>query len=102
MVTELPVRNNARDTRALATSLHLVLRPRPEGAPDGSWESIERELPARTAAWRARLAREGVAGLDLACASLVPALALYTAHPRVRDAQGREVPARALVERFIA
>jgi adenine-specific DNA methylase len=102
LVTELPVRNNARDTRALATSLHLVLRPRPEGAPDGSWESIERELPARTAAWRARLAREGVAGLDLACASLVPALALYTAHPRVRDAQGREVPARALVERFIA
>ena len=45
IATEMGSRLNARDTAALATSIHLICRPRPEDAPIGDWADVLRELP---------------------------------------------------------
>ena len=43
IATERQVRVRARDSAALATSVHLVCRPRPEDAPVGDWSEVLRE-----------------------------------------------------------
>ena len=45
IATELASRLNARDTASLATSVHLICRPRSEDAPIGDWGEVLRELP---------------------------------------------------------
>jgi adenine-specific DNA methylase len=45
IATELESRQRARDSAALATSVHLVCRPRSEGALTGDWGDVFRELP---------------------------------------------------------
>jgi len=47
LATEMSSRLRARDSAALATSVHLVCRPRPEDAPVGDWAEVLRELPHR-------------------------------------------------------
>ena len=51
VATEMGSRLNARDTAALATSVHLICRPRAEDAPVGDWSDVLRELPARVSSW---------------------------------------------------
>jgi putative DNA methylase len=65
IATELSTRLNARDTASLATSVHLVCRPRAEDAPVGDWGEVLRELPRRVGDWMERLQNEGVRGADL-------------------------------------
>jgi len=47
IATEMASRIRARDNASLATSVHLICRPRPENAPVGDWADILRELPRR-------------------------------------------------------
>ena len=47
IATEMGARLNARETASLATSIHLVCRPRPENAPTGDWAIVLGELPQR-------------------------------------------------------
>jgi putative DNA methylase len=47
VATEMGARLNARETASLATSVHLVCRPRLEDAPIGDWSDVLRELPKR-------------------------------------------------------
>ncbi len=49
IATERTARMRARDSAALATSAHLICRPRPENAPIGDWADVLRELPLRVA-----------------------------------------------------
>ena len=51
IATEMGSRLRARDSAALATSVHLICRPRPEDAPIGDWGQVLRELPKRVADW---------------------------------------------------
>jgi putative DNA methylase len=90
--TELGNRPNAKDTAALATSVHLVCRPRPEDAPIGDWGEVFRELPNRIGDWMERLSSEGVRGADLVFACIGPAMEVYSRYSRVEDAEGREIP----------
>ena len=68
--TELGTRMNAMGTASLASSIHIVCRPREN--PDGSirtddvgdWREVLRELPRRIHEWMPRLAEEGVVGAD--------------------------------------
>ena len=60
IATEMGSRLRARESAALATSVHLVCRPRPEGAPIGDWAEVLRELPSRVGDWMERLQSEGV------------------------------------------
>jgi adenine-specific DNA methylase len=92
IATERPGRLRSQESAALATSVHLVCRPRPEDAPVGDWSTVVRELPGRVADWMERLQREGVRGADLVFACIGPALEIYSRYTKVVDAEEREIP----------
>lgn len=91
IATEMGSRLRARDSAALATSVHLVCRPRPENAPIGDWSDVLRELPQRVGEWMERLQSEGVRGADLVFACIGPALEIFSRFSKVETAEGREV-----------
>ncbi|MBC7170405.1 DUF1156 domain-containing protein, partial [Candidatus Bipolaricaulota bacterium] len=99
IATEMASRLRARESAALATSVHLVCRPRPEDAPVGDWAEVLRELPRRVGDWMERLQSEGVRGADLVFACIGPALEIYSRYPRVETADGREVPLAEYLEK---
>jgi hypothetical protein len=90
--TEMATRLTARETASLATSVHLVCRPRAADAPVGDWAQVLRELPPRVAGWIERLQAEGVRGADLVFACIGPALEIYSRYAKVVDAEEREIP----------
>jgi adenine-specific DNA methylase len=92
IATEQAQRLVARDSAALATSVHLVCRPRADDAPVGDWGEVLRELPGRVGDWMERLQGEGVRGADLVFACIGPALEIYSKYSKVEDAAGREIP----------
>ena len=91
IATESATRLRAFDSAALATSVHLICRPRPEDAPIGDWADVLRELPERVGDWMARLQGEGVRGADLVFACIGPALEIFSRRRAVETADGREV-----------
>lgn len=92
IATEQPQRLIARDSAALATSVHLICRPRGEDAPVGDWSIVLRDLPRRVADWMERLQSEGIRGADLVFACIGPALEIYSRYSKVVDAVEREIP----------
>ena len=99
IATEMGTRLRARDSAALATSVHLICRPRPEDAPVGEWADVLRELPKRVAEWMHRLQGEGVRGADLVFACVGPALEIYSRHRAVETVDGREVALAEYLEK---
>ena len=91
IATEMANRLRARDSAALATSVHLICRPRPEDAGVGDWADVLRELPVRVGDWMERLQNEGVRGADLVFACIGPALEIFSRYTKVETAEGREV-----------
>jgi putative DNA methylase len=91
VATERPGRLRSQDSAALATSVHLICRPRPEDAEIGDWGQIFQELPKRIGEWIERLSVEGVRGADLVFACIGPAMELYSRYSKVEDAEGREI-----------
>lgn len=91
IVTEASNRLRARDSAALATSVHLVCRPRSEEAGVGEWAEVLRELPRRVQDWMVRLENEGVHGADLVFACIGPALEIFSRFERVETAEGDPV-----------
>src|SRR5207253_3420777 len=102
--TERPARQRAQDSAALASSVHLVCRPREN--PDGSvrtddvgdWRDVLAELPRRIHDWMPRLAEEGVVGADAIFACLGPALEIFSRYSRVEKSNGDLVPLREYLE----
>ena len=99
IATEMGSRLRARDSAALATSIHLICRPRPDDAPIGEWADVLRELPTRVGDWMQRLEGEGVRGADLVFACIGPALEIYSRYRRVETPEGREVTLPDYLER---
>ena len=91
IATESATRLRVRDSAALATSVHLVCRPRPAEAPIGDWADVLGELPRRVGAWMARLQNEGVRGADLVFACIGPALEIYSRYRAVETPEGDRV-----------
>ena len=91
VATEMGSRLNARDTASLATSVHLICRPRPEDAPVGDWADVLRELPVRVGDWMERLQSEGIRGADLVFACIGPALEIFSRYRAVETAEGDTV-----------
>lgn len=91
IATERSVRPRARESAALATSVHLICRPRREDAGVGDWADVLRELPARVGDWMERLQHEGVRGADLVFACIGPALEIFSRFTKVETAEGRDV-----------
>lgn len=91
VATERPGRLRSQESAALATSIHLVCRPRTEDT-IGDWGEVFRELPKRVGDWMERLESEGVRGADLVFACIGPALEIYSRYAKVVDAEEREIP----------
>lgn len=92
IATEMGSRLRARESAALATSVHLICRPRADDADVGDWGEVHRELPRRVAEWMERLQAEHVRGADLVFACIGPALEIYSRYSKVVDAEDREIP----------
>jgi adenine-specific DNA methylase len=91
IATERSARLRSQASAALATSVHLVCRPRPDNAPVGDWAEVLRELPKRVGHWMERLQGEGIRGADLVFACIGPALEIFSRYSKVESADGREV-----------
>jgi putative DNA methylase len=96
--TERGARLNAKESAALATSVHLVCRPRTEDA-IGDWGDVLRELPKRVGDWMERLQVEGVRGADLVFACIGPALEIFSRFSRVETAEGDEITLAQYLEK---
>jgi len=95
--TEMGNRLRARNSAVLASSVHLVCRPRgTEGV--GDWRDVLSELPARIGDWLPRLASEGVVGADAIFACLGPALEIFSRYARVEKANGDPVLLKEYLE----
>lgn len=102
--TERSGRLRAMGSAALASSVHLVCRPR-ENA-DGSlsadnigdYRDVLHELPQRIREWMPRLAAEGVVGADAIFACLGPALEIFSRYARVEKVSGEQVMLREYLE----
>ena len=99
IATEMGSRLRARDSAALATSIHLICRPRPDDAFIGEWAEVLQELPERVGNWMQRLEAEGVRGADLVFACIGPALEIYSRYRRVETPEGHEVTLHEYLER---
>ena len=89
--TERGARLRARDSAALATSVHLVCRPRPADAPVGDWSQVLAELPGGVAHWMPRLQAAGIQGADLVFACIGPALEIFSRYAAVETPAGEVI-----------
>jgi len=102
--TEMAARVAAQGQARLASSVHLVCRPRKKTNGSfrtkaiGEWRDVLDELPRRIHAWMPRLAQEGVVGADAIFACLGPALEIYSRYSRVERADGTPVPLGDVVD----
>ena len=102
--TEMGTRLRARNSAVLASSVHLVCRPR--GTVDdgsqivdvGDWRDVLAELPRRIEEWMPRLASEGIVGADAIFACLGPALEIFSRYAHVEKASGEEVTLKEYLE----
>ena len=99
VATESAARLRARDSAALATSVHLICRPRPVDAEVGDWANVLAELPERVSKWMHHLADEGVRGADLVFACIGPALEIFSRHATVETAEGETVGLATYLEK---
>ncbi len=99
IATEKPQRMIAHESAALATSVHLVCRARPEDAGVGDWSDVLVDLPHRVGTWIERLQKEGIRGADLVFACIGPALEIFSRYSRVETADGKEVKLDAYLEK---
>ena len=101
--TELGNRLRAQGSAALASSVHLVCRPREDAsgavtASVGEWRDVLSELPQRIHEWMPRLAAEGVVGADAIFACLGPALEIFSRYSHVEKANGETATLREYLE----
>ena len=102
--TERGSRLRAMNSAALASSIHLVCRPREvadgsaEAGSVGDWRDVLAELPGRIHEWMPRLASEGVVGADAIFACLGPALEIFSRYERVEKASGDQVTLKEYLE----
>ena len=106
MRTERPGRSNAVSANALASSVVLVCRPRPDNASIATrrqfFDTLEEELPAALD----QLTQRGhIAPTDLAQAAIGPGMQIYSRYNRVETISGEPVSIRdalAAINRAIA
>jgi adenine-specific DNA methylase len=92
VTTEMAARMVARDTAALAGSVHLVCRPRPADAGVGDWTEVKAAMEKRIREWLPTLIKHGVRGADAIFSCLGPALESYSKFEKVLTAADHPVP----------
>lgn len=102
--TELGNRMIGSGTNALASSIVLVCRKRPENAPTATRREFLSALKTELLESLAHLQRGNIAPVDLAQAAIGPGMAVYTRYSRVLDAEGQALTVRdalALINRVL-
>ena len=94
MRTELSNRMVGMGTNALASSIVLVCRKRPQDAPLATRREFVTALRDELPAALAYLQSGNIAPVDLAQAAIGPGMAVYTRYARVLDAEGKRVSVR--------
>jgi len=98
MRTELSNRMIASGTNALASSIVLVCRPRPAGAPLTTRRdfvnTLRRELPQALR----QMQSGNIAPVDLAQASIGPGMAVYSRYSQVLEPDGQRLTVRAALQ----
>ena len=88
-------RSTAQGTNALASSIVLVCRPRPDTAPTATRRefltALRRELPQALR----ELQQGNIAPVDLAQASIGPGMAVFSRYAKVLESDGKPMPVRA-------
>ena len=92
--SELTNRMLAHGTNALASSIVLACRPRPDGAPAVSRRQFVHELKRELPDAVHRLMEGGVAPVDLAQAAIGPGISVFSRYSRVREADGNDMSVR--------
>jgi len=106
--TERPGRLRAQNSAALASSIHMVCRPRENidgtllTGEIGDWRDVLYELPKRIHEWMPRLAAEAIVGADAIFACLGPALEIFSRYSRVEKASGEIVSLKEYLEQVWA
>jgi len=92
--TEMRTRQVAMDANALASSIVLVCRPRPQNAPTVTRRDFVAALKAELPVALKAMQRGNIAPVDLAQASIGPGMAVYTRYGKVIDASGKPLSVR--------
>lgn len=100
MRSELGNRMLSQGTNALASSIVLALRPRPDSAPTtdrrGLIQSLQDELPSALR----RLQQGAIAPVDLPQAAIGPGMAVFSRHARVIEDDGSPMAVRSALARI--
>jgi putative DNA methylase len=94
MRTEMKTRQIAMGTNALASSIVLVCRKRPDNAPTATRREFISALKADLPVALRHLQEGNIAPVDLAQAAIGPGMAIYTRYSKVLDAEGNPVGVR--------
>lgn len=96
--TELNTRNRSRSSNALASSIVLVCRPRPEDAPVATrrefLSALKRELPEALR----QLQKGNIAPVDLAQAAIGPGMSIFSRYSKVLEADGEPMRVRTALQ----
>lgn len=91
MRSELANRMIASGTNALASSIVLACRPRPEGAPTTTRRAFVAALRSELPEALRTLMQGAIAPVDLAQAAIGPGIAVFSRYSRVREADGSDM-----------
>jgi putative DNA methylase len=98
--SEMSNRMMAKDMNALASSIVLSLRPRPEGSPTtdrrGFITALEEELPGALR----KLQQGRIAPVDLPQAAIGPGMAVFSRYAAVLEPNGKKMTVRAALARI--
>ncbi|MBE3561330.1 MAG: DUF1156 domain-containing protein [Ktedonobacteraceae bacterium] len=98
MRTEMMNRSVGLGTNALASSIVLVCRPRPQNAPLASRRQFLAALRTELPAALKKLQHGNIAPVDLAQASIGPGMAIYSRYSKVIEADGSPLRVRTALQ----
>ena len=96
--TEKPGRTIGNGTNALASSIVLVCRKRPEDAPIATRRELVAALRRELKPALGALQASNIAPVDLAQSAIGPGMGVYSRYARVLDADGSEMGVRAALQ----
>jgi putative DNA methylase len=100
MRTEGATRMTARNTNALASSIILALRPRPEDAPRTDRRQFVETLKAELPAALKDLQQGAIAPVDLPQAAIGPGMAVFSRYAAVLEPDGSTMSVRSALARI--
>jgi putative DNA methylase len=96
--SELSNRMLASGTNALASSIVLACRPRPEDAPVTTLREFTRLLRSELTGALKTMMSSGIDPVDLAQAAIGPGISVYSRYSHIREANGADMPIQNALE----